>query len=73
MTIPIALESHENVSYDITIDSLSKLCFNKKVAIVTNPTIADYHLKTLLSKDDCFRTTSDHGTGWRRIQNTPNC
>ncbi len=50
MTIPIALESYENRSYEIIIDSLSELSFNNKVAIVTNPTIADYHLKTLLSK-----------------------
>ncbi len=50
MIIPIALESHEDYSYEITIDSLPDLNFDNKVAIVTNPTIANYHLQTLLSK-----------------------
>jgi 3-dehydroquinate synthase len=50
MIIPIALESHEDYSYEITIDSLPDLNFDNKVAIVTNPTIANYHLQKLLSK-----------------------
>ncbi|MDD5406103.1 MAG: 3-dehydroquinate synthase [Sulfurovaceae bacterium] len=50
MTIPIVLESHENRSYNITIDSLSKLSFDNNVAIITNPTVAGHHLETLLSK-----------------------
>ena len=36
-----------NVSYDITIDSLKKLTFDKKVVVVTNPTVSGFHLEYL--------------------------
>ena len=36
-----------NVSYDITIDSLKKLTFDKKVVVVTNPTVSSFHLEYL--------------------------
>jgi len=49
MTVQINLP---NTSYDIIIDKLSQITIDKKVVIVTNPTIADLHLDYLLSKLD---------------------
>jgi len=48
MIVPIELINAKTISYDITIDSLPKLTFDTKVAIVTNPTVSGYHLETLL-------------------------
>ncbi|MGB3751288.1 MAG: 3-dehydroquinate synthase [Arcobacteraceae bacterium] len=42
-----------DTSYDITIDTLKPLTFDKKVVVVTNPTISKLHLEYLLSKLDC--------------------
>ena len=50
MIVHIELENRQVVSYDITIDSLPDLRYEKKVVIVTNPTVAGYHLETLLGK-----------------------
>lgn len=52
MIIPIRLESSAVREYKVTIDRLSKLSFNTKVVIVTNPTVAGFHLDNLLSKID---------------------
>ncbi|HIQ51089.1 MAG TPA: iron-containing alcohol dehydrogenase, partial [Nautiliaceae bacterium] len=38
-----------NKTYDILISKLPKLTLNKKVAIITNPTVAGYHLNYLLN------------------------
>ena len=48
MIVPIELSQTQNITYDITIDSLPKLAFDRKVVIVTNPTVAGLHLETLL-------------------------
>jgi len=50
MQVNIALKKVVDNSYNITIDSLPKLHFDTKVAIVTNPKIAGLHLGYLLSK-----------------------
>ncbi len=50
MIVPIALDVSRPVTYDILIDTLPKLRFDRKVAIVTNPTVAGYHLDTLLER-----------------------
>jgi len=50
MIVPIELENREKITYDITIDTLPRLTFDTKVAIVTNPTVAGYHLQTLLAR-----------------------
>ena len=50
MIVPIELAQTQNITYDITIDSLPKLTFDTKVVIVTNPTVAGFHLETLLNK-----------------------
>jgi 3-dehydroquinate synthase len=48
MIVPIELAQTQNITYNITIDKLSELIFNTKVVIVTNPTVAGFHLETLL-------------------------
>ncbi|RXJ66296.1 3-dehydroquinate synthase [Halarcobacter ebronensis] len=42
----------DNTSYDITIDSLKKMAFDRKVVVVTNPTISGFHLDYLIDKLD---------------------
>jgi len=49
MIVPIELENTKKITYDITIDTLPQLAFDTKVAVVTNPTVAGYHLQTLLA------------------------
>jgi len=48
MIVPIELSQTQNITYDITIDRLPKLAFDRKVVIVTNPTVSGFHLDTLL-------------------------
>ena len=50
MIVPIELINTQNITYDITIDKLPELTFNRKVVVVTNPTVAGFHLETLLKK-----------------------
>jgi 3-dehydroquinate synthase len=50
MLVNISLQRVVDDSYNITIDTLSKLHFDTKVAIVTNPKVAGLHLGYLLSK-----------------------
>ena len=50
MIVPIKLAQTQNITYDITIDTLPALNFDTSVVIVTNPTVSGYHLDTLLSK-----------------------
>jgi len=52
MIVPITLTTPEPITYDITIDALSDLAFDRKVAIVTNPTVSSLHLERLLEKID---------------------
>ena len=50
MQVNIALKKVVDNSYDITIDTLPKLHFDTKVAIVTNDTVSALHLEYLLTK-----------------------
>jgi len=50
MIVPIKLENSNNIHYDVTIDTLPHLEFDRTVVIVTNPTVAGYHLDAVLSK-----------------------
>lgn len=50
MIVPIELAHTQNITYDITIDALPQLTFDTNVVVVTNPTVAGYHLETLLAK-----------------------
>lgn len=53
MIVPIRLENQNPVEYDVVIDTLPKLTFDRKVAIVTNTTVAALHLETLKSHIKC--------------------
>ena len=53
MIVPIHLENQTAIKYDVVIDSLPKLTFNRKVAIVTNTTVSALHLETLISQIEC--------------------
>ncbi len=48
MTVKIDLPN--NISYNIIIDKLEELTFDRKVVIVTNPTVAGFHLEYLKTK-----------------------
>jgi len=50
MIVPIELTRTDAITYDITIDALKKLHFDTNVIIVTNPTVAEYHLEKLLER-----------------------
>jgi len=50
MIVPIRLENSSAVQYDVVIDTLPELIFNRKVVIVTNTTVAALHLERLKSK-----------------------
>lgn len=52
MVVPIELKSSDTIKYNITIGELGDLCFDRKVAVVTNPTVAGLHLDRLLSYID---------------------
>ncbi len=50
MIVPIEITHPQKKSYKIHIDKLPQLEFDNHVAIVTNPTVAKYHLKSVLTK-----------------------
>jgi 3-dehydroquinate synthase len=50
MRVKIDFEEQKRDSYDIFIDELKELKFDKKVAIITNPKVSGLHLKKLLDK-----------------------
>jgi 3-dehydroquinate synthase len=52
MIVPIELENTNSLRYDVTIGTLPQLKFNTTVVIVTNPTVAKYHLDSVLSNID---------------------
>ncbi len=52
VVVPIELTSSEPIHYDITIGALPSLKFDRKVAIVTNPTVSSLHLDRLLERID---------------------
>jgi len=50
MIVPIELSEDKKITYNITIDTLPKLIFDRKVVIVTNKTVAGFHLETILKR-----------------------
>ena len=50
MIIPIEITQADRVNYNIYIDKLPQLEFDNRVAIVTNPTVAKYHLESVVKK-----------------------
>ncbi|CAA6818359.1 MAG: 3-dehydroquinate synthase (EC [uncultured Sulfurovum sp.] len=71
MIVPIHLENSTAVKYDVLIDSLPELTFNRKVAIVTNTTVSALHLETLKSKinaDELFVVTVKDGEEFKNLK-----
>ncbi len=75
MIVPIALVQPQPVTYDITIDILPQLHFDTNVVVVTNPTVAGYHLEKLLS---CLTATQlnvvtvPDGEGYKTLETVEN-
>ena len=60
----------ENNSYKVSINELSKLEFDGKVAVLTNAKVAGLHLKTLLAKiscDELFIITIKDGEQYKNL------
>ena len=75
MIVPIALVQTQNITYDITIDTLPKLTFDTSVVVVTNPTVAGYHLDTLLKKLSATQlnvVTIPDGEGYKTLETVEN-
>jgi 3-dehydroquinate synthase len=53
MIVPINLENQTAIKYNVVIEKLPKLTFNRKVAIVTNTTVSTLHLDQLISHIEC--------------------
>jgi len=71
MIVPIHLENNSAVKYDVVIDALPHLTFNRKVAIVTNTTVSALHLETLTSKitaDELFVITVEDGEAYKNLE-----
>jgi len=70
MIVPINLENRKAIKYNVVIDTLPELTFNRKVAIVTNTTVAALHLETLKSKisaDELFVVTIEDGEEFKNL------
>jgi len=70
MIVPIRLENNLAVTYDVVIDTLPQLTFNRKVAIVTNSTVSALHLETLKSKikaDELYVVTLEDGEEYKTL------
>lgn len=71
MIVPIHLENNTAVNYNVTIDTLPQLSFQRKVAIVTNTTISALHLETVKSKinaDELFVVTVEDGEEFKNLE-----
>ncbi len=70
MIVPINLENNLAVKYDVVIDTLPQLTFNRKVAIITNPTVSALHLERLKSKinaDELYVVTILDGEEYKTL------
>lgn len=75
MIVPIELTQTQNITYDITIDTLPELTFDTSVVVVTNPTVAGHHLDTLLAKLSCAQlhiVTIPDGEGYKTLETVEN-
>jgi len=71
MIVPIHLENSLAVKYDVVIDALPEMTFNRKVAIVTNTTVSALHLETLKLKikaDELFVVTIADGEEYKTLE-----
>ena len=70
MIVPIHLENSTAVKYDVVIDALPELTFNRKVAIITNTTVSPLYLERLKSKinaDELFVITVEDGEEFKTL------
>ena len=70
MIVPIHLENQSAVKYNVVIDTLPRLTFNRKVAIVTNTTVSALHLETLIAHIECSElhiVTIDDGEEYKTL------
>ncbi len=70
MIVPIHLENNSAIKYNVVIDTLPKLTFNRKVAIVTNTTVSALHLAHLKSKinsDELYVITIEDGEEFKTL------
>ena len=70
MQIDIDLTQEKNRSYKVYIDELKSLNFDTKVAIVTNPTVAKFHLeevKNLINVDELHVITVPDGEKYKNM------
>jgi 3-dehydroquinate synthase len=70
MIVPIHLENSTAIKYDVVIDALPELTFNRKVAIVTNTTVSALYLDKLKSKinaDELFVITVEDGEEFKTL------
>ena len=75
MIVPIELAHTKNITYDITIAALPQLTFDTHVVVVTNPTVAGYHLETLLdhiSAAQLHIVTIPDGEGYKTLETVEN-
>ncbi len=70
MIVPIHLENSSAIEYNVVIDTLPKLTFNRKVAIITNTTVSALHLEHLKSKidaDELYVVTIEDGEEFKTL------
>lgn len=75
MIVTISLAHTQAITYDITIDVLPQLTFDTNVVVVTNPTVAGYHLDTLLASITAIQlnvVTVPDGEGYKTLQTVEN-
>lgn len=71
MRTDINFQTQSSINYTIYIDALKLLSLSRKVAIITNPTVAGLHLKSILSKiesDAVFVITVPDGEQYKNQQ-----
>ncbi len=69
MTVNITLPN--KTTYDITIDTLNKIYFDRKVVVVTNPTVSGFHidyLKERISAKEFSIVTIPDGEEYKHMQ-----
>jgi 3-dehydroquinate synthase len=75
MIVPIHLENSAAVNYNVTIDTLPELSFERKVAIITNTTVSALHLEHVKSKinaDELFVVTVEDGEQFKNLETVEN-
>ncbi|NOX15192.1 MAG: 3-dehydroquinate synthase [Epsilonproteobacteria bacterium] len=71
MQINIKLTQEKDKNYDVFIDELGSLEFDAKVAIITNPTVAAFHLekvRSLIKSDELYVITIQDGEEYKNLE-----